>query len=494
MLPAVTVTKNVFSTVGAPVSQVGILAIAACSSTGTVLQPGGYTRSDLAVTAFGNGPLPEYAAYNMQVANAPTTLIKGNATFAGRYITAVSTSGSGTALATAAVSGTPYDRYAVVIAITLGGTLGTGPISYTYSLDGGNTVSGVQSLGTAVTFTIPNTGVTFTFTTALTLVTGDTLTVYTDRPLMNDTDVTNVLNTLATNRLPWEGIYLDSSVSSSTVGLVDGILSGWEAKGIFKFAILNTPYKNEPEPGAETEAAYTTRLQTLVGNQTSIRLCLGADGAHVPSAITGYNLKRPTGMLLASKAMSFGNNFGIDPAYVAEGPIQGAQIADGNGNAFDHDEDLYPNLDGLRLVTCRSFSSAGPQGVYITNANTMQPTGGAFPYLQFVRIANQAATIAWAILTTQLSRGVRKNPKADPVTGAVYIFEPDASTIEALVNDAFVQPFKGQVSAIRFSLSRTDNLNATPVTVTGLISIVALAYIKGIAVQLQFNKTIQVAN
>jgi hypothetical protein len=254
---------------------------------------------------------------------------------------------------------------------------------------------------------------------------------------------------------------------------------------------MNSRFKLEPEPTAETEAAYATALQTTFGNQTSIRGCVGADGAHTPSLITGWNLKRPTSMFLAARAMLI--PIGEDPAYVARGALAGAQIADGNGNPFDHDEDLYPNLDSLRLTTLRSFAPGGPQGVYLTNANTIQPSGGQFPYLQMVRIANVACTVAWSALTSQLSRGVRKNPKADPTTGAVYIFEPDASSIESYVNSALIQPLKGQVSSFGFSLSRTDNLNATPVIVTGLLDVVSLAYIKGYQIQFQFSKTLQTA-
>jgi hypothetical protein len=138
----------------------------------------------------------------------------------------------------------------------------------------------------------------------------------------------------------------------------------------------------------------------------------------------------------------------------------------------------------------RSFAPGGPQGVYITDANTIQPDGGSFPYLQHIRIMNRACEVAWAILTRFLSRGVRKNPKKDPVTGAVYIFEPDASMIEAAVNEALVEPLKGQVSDFRFSLSRTDDMSAVPCKVNAKVSIVALAYIKKFAVTAEYTKTI----
>lgn len=491
MLPAVTLQKNVFSTVGAPPSQVGILAIIAASSTGTYNQPGGFARTDLAVSAYGYGPLTDYTAYDIDVSGNPAVLIRANATFAGSYNGLV-TSIAGTAIVTNGVTA-PYDHYAIGINIVAGGSVGTTGITYTYTTDGGNLTSGVQALGTATTLTVPNTGVSFGLTSGQTFLANDSWTVFTERPLPNDADVLTSLTALSLSRVPWELALVDSSMTTSTVGLIDTFLAGLESRGIFKGVLLNTRFKLEPEPTAESEAAYLAVLTTLVQNQTSIRICVGADGGHVPSQITAWNLKRPTSLFVAARAM--GTAIGVDPAYVAVGPLEGVQIANNLGNPFDHDEDLYPNLDGLRLMTLRSFAPGGPQGVYCTNANTIQPTGGAWPYLQFIRIGNAAATVCWFILSTQLSRGVRKNPKADPVTGAVYIFEPDAATIESLVNVNFTgQPFKGQVNAIQFSLSRSDNVALVPCIVTGLLSIVALAYIKGFQVQLQYNKTIQVAS
>src|ERR1017187_127304 len=108
MLPNVTVQKNVFSSVGAPPGQTGILAIIASSSTGTQNQPAGFARTDLAVTAYGYGPLTDYGAYNIGVANTSVVLVKANATFPGSYGTVV-TSMTGTSVVTAGVT-QPYDH------------------------------------------------------------------------------------------------------------------------------------------------------------------------------------------------------------------------------------------------------------------------------------------------------------------------------------------------------------------------------------------------
>jgi hypothetical protein len=491
--PSVSVTKNVFTTAQAPADVSGILAICAASSTGTANQPAGFARSDLAVTAMGFGPLTEYAAYDIAVANKSVVLVKSEAaSFVGAYGTLNSFNfGTGTSVVTAG-STAPYDDYNVTVTIVTGGTIGVTGIVYTYTTDGGNVTSGNQSLGTANTLTIANTGVSFALG-AGTLLAGASWQCYTSRPQPNNTEALASLTALFNTRLPFEGVLLDCSMTTSTVGLIDTFLAAQEAKGIFKFVLINSPYKVLAGPGgvnpsAESEAAYATRMTTLMNNQVSIRQCAGADGAHTPSVITGWNLKRPTSMLLAARAMA--TRIGTDAAYVATGPLNGAQIADSNGNPLDHDEDLFPGLDAIRMTALRSFAPGGPQGTYICNANTTQPTGGAFPYLQHIRIANRACTIAWAILTTQLSRGVRKNPKPDPVTGAVYIFEPDASVIEGLVNDALIPALLGQVSDVQFSLSRTDNLAAVPAIVTGTISVVDLAYIKAFDAQFQYVKTI----
>lgn len=485
-LPAVQVSKNTFTTAQAPASTAGILAILAASSTGAALVPGGFSRTDLAVSAYGFGPLTDYGAYDIAIANDPVVLVKSAATFVGTISAITSVPGTGTSVVTNNASA-PFDTYNVIVTIVASGTIGVAGITYTYSLDGGNVTSGPQALGTATTLTIPNTGVSLALG-AGTLASGATYQAFTGRPMLNDTDVTNGLNVLGTSRIPFEGILIDASCGAGTVGVVDTILAGWEARGMFAFALLNSRFKLEPSPATETEAAYATALGALFGNQTSIRVCVGADGGHSASPITGWNLKRPTTMFLAARAMAV--PIGEDPAFVGRGALINCQIADSNGNPFDHDEDLFPNLDALRLTTLRSFAPGGPQGVYFCNANSIQPSGGAFPYLQHIRLINAACRIAWATLTGNLSRGVRKNLTKDPTTGIVTILESDAAQLETQVNDAMSQTLKGQVTAYKFTLSRTDDMNAVPCNVNGLVELQALAYIKGFKVQAQFSKTI----
>jgi hypothetical protein len=77
------------------------------------------------------------------------------------------------------ITGTPLNGYEVIIEFSLGGVVGTGPITYRYSLDAGATYSGSISLGTDITFVLTDSGLTVTLATGEAITTGDSITFYT---------------------------------------------------------------------------------------------------------------------------------------------------------------------------------------------------------------------------------------------------------------------------------------------------------------------------
>ena len=489
MTPSVSVTKNPFALPATSPSSDGVLAIIASSQSGVVGQVASFANPNLLLTAKGYGPCSEYGAYDMNVSGNSVVTMTPTTSVAALYGSIVKV-GTGTFTATATASTFPLEHYAVLITFISGGTLGTTGITYTYSLDNGNTTSAVQSLGTGLIIAIPNTGVSITLSTTATstVVAGDTVSFATERALMNDSDITTAMTTLNLSRLGFEMVLLDTNIGAATIGVVDTILSGWEANGLFKIALMNTRFKTEPQTSGETEAAYLTAMTTLVGSQTSERCLVGTDGAHVPSTLTGFNLKRPTSILVAAAAMALTPNIGVDPAYVGNGPVEGATIADANSNPFDHDEALYPGLDALGLTALRSFAPGGPQGVYINNANIISPSNSNIKFIQQLRVLNKACSIAWQILTGQLSLGVRTQVNAN--TGALNIAEIDAVKIEQLVNPTLKSTLKGQITNAAFAMNRDDDLSANPVSVGGQVSVVGLVYIKKIKVTVAFSKTI----
>jgi hypothetical protein len=120
----------------------------------------------------------------------------------------------------------------------------------------------------------------------------------------------------------------------------------------------------------------------------------------------------------------------------------------------------------------------------------MSPSGSDYVFWQHARVMNRACELAYQLLTSRLSKGVRK----DVATG--FILEEEAAEIEALVqaelDRELVTP--GRVSGAVFTLSRTDDLSSNQgATLTAQINISALAYVKKFAVTSKFVKKIAVS-
>lgn len=489
MIPNVKVTKLNGNTGTVKPGSKGVHAIIAPSSAGTVNQPQAVSKVSIAQSSFGGGLLVDAAAYMMAASGNPVLMIKGNATTAGTN-SAVTKVGTGTSVITA--TGAPIDDYSVLLTWIVGGTQGiTGP-TYTLSLDGGKTTGPVTALGVAVTIAI-NMGTVVTGSSfalaAGTFVAGDTATITCTGPRMTSTDVTNALDALRTSGASWEIVtILGHDGIGASVTLVDAWLALREAEGRYRGFIMNNAFRTV---ASQTEAQYLTAQQTVWSGVASIRGCVGYDGGDLISVLPGNGItqKRPTALALAGRAAKIA--YGTDPAYVQDGPIPGFALADTRGNPNNHDENLYPGADALNLVSLRTFDRKA--GTFITNANVISSVGSDFVWIQHIRTMNRGCEIAFDTLTSQLSRGVGKNPKPGP-NGEIYIAEEDAQRIEALVNQNLAE-LRGQVSDLLFTLSRTDNIGANgPVVLNGELKISALAYVKEFDVNASFVRTITVQN
>ncbi len=491
MIPAVTVKKSLIGGAPAIQSTAGIAAIIASAITGTQLPPTMLTNQGLTVSSFGpTGMLSEMAVYDVNVSGLPVVGLAVTPSIAGSYYGSTFTKNiTGTSGVVTTPGSAPYMHYDVEVMVVAGGTVGTPGITYTWSVDGGNTVSAVTALGSSATLALPNTGVSFNLTNGQTLNPGDNWSIYTERPLLNNSDVASALAILGNTKLPWEGVLIDCAYSSGTVGIIDEWLAGREANGQFNFAVINTRYLLEPTPTAETPSVYAAAIVAASNSDTSNRLCLCADGGHMASLLTGFYTKFPTSLALMAEAMSVTPNIGTDPAFVGLGPVENYQIS-ANGNPNDWDEFLYQSLDSQRITTLRTFATGGPTGTFITDANVLISAGSNIYWLQLLRVLNQACAIAWAALTTRLSVGVQT--VYNQTTGAVNIKETSAQTIEALVNPLLTAGLSGQVTAVQFSLNRDDNLAAPKAPINGTVAVVPLVYLKNIVVTAALVKTITV--
>lgn len=462
----------------------GICAIIAPCEKGTANQPSSYADPVLALNDFGYGILTDGAAYEMDVSGNPALLIRATASTAG-VMGAVTTTGGGSSVITATGAAAPLDDFDVIVTFIAGGTRGSAGITYTYSLDGGVTTSAVQALGTAVTLAIPKSGVSFDLATG-TVLAGETIECPCTGPRLTTGDISTALEALRVTNLPWEWLLvLGHDATNTTVTIIDTWLAAREAEGVFRGFTVNA----RPLAVAESEATYATAMGTAWNATASIRGCVCAESGDLASVLPGRAIvqARPTALAFTARLMSI--SLGRSAAYVQDGPVAGFGIADVRGNPKHHDENKYPGLNDLRLVTLRSFDRK--QGVFITRPNVISTTGSDFVLAQHARTMNRACEIAYDVLTNQIQRGIRKNAKPGP-NGAIYIAEDDALAIEALVNQA-QNELRSEVTDLRFALSRTDDIGANgPTTLTGRQNIVSLAYVDNFNVTAAFARSITV--
>jgi hypothetical protein len=477
MIPSVSITKSDGNTGVVRPGPDGVLAIIAASPTGVQNVAVTASSTKIAQDEFGSGPLVELAAYTMAVSKRPTLLVRGTGSVVGTYGTITKT-GAGTANFTAGGTA-PRDDYDVYVEFVTGGTVGTAGITYRYSLGGANgPMSGIIALGTANSIVIPNSGVTLAIG-AGTIAAGTTVTLRTNRPRMNDADLTAALEALRVTSAPWEAVVIDADATAATVSLVDQWIRNLAAAGRFKTSFLTAAPK-----GTATATQYRDTLAATFAEASSLDVVVAADLADVTSSISGIVQPRPWGALIAARAMA--TPLGTDLAYVALGPVVGAGIKDARGNPKYHDEDRYPGLDALRLATARSFPTRN--GVFPTNVPMLSPVGSDYVYLQHARVINRGAEIAYEVLEGQLSRGVRKNPQPGP-GGERYISESDAMLLEQLVNAELsrqlVRP--GFVDDMQLLVSRTDDIRSNQgAVINAELQCVSLAYVKKFQVTAKF--------
>jgi hypothetical protein len=114
---------------------VGVLAIIAAATAGTLNSAGSYNRRDVVQTECGLGHLPEFSAYVMAVAKKTIVAVRAVASTAGAY-SAITKTGGGTSVITAGAT-EPVDDFSCVVEWTVGQTIGTTGAKYRYSIDGG---------------------------------------------------------------------------------------------------------------------------------------------------------------------------------------------------------------------------------------------------------------------------------------------------------------------------------------------------------------------
>ncbi len=452
----------------------GIPAIVGIASQGPIAIPASFARAKDIRTVFGSsGPTVEAACYLIEFTGRPVVFVRADAVTLGSYGT-ITDNVAGTSVVSTDLVVLPNDEYDFTFVVTAGGTIGITGIKYQYSLDGGRTLSPVQSLGTANNITFADATIKVNFA-AGTLVLGDNFSFRTEAPIWSSGSLQDALDALGVSTLAWEYVHVVGKCGASDAAQISAFCTSLETVNKrYRWGICNT---RRPDEG-ESEATYASSLSTAFASFSSVYVEVCAGYAKMLSSVTRRSPKRPVSIPIAARATDVAVQTSL--AQVDLGPLPGVALADGNGNPDDHDESIYPGLDDARFTVLRTYE--GYAGAFVNLPRIMSSVTSDFQRLHLRRVINVAATALRAFLLTRLHKAVR----VSPLTG--YIQEQDARDIEtgafSALRDAVLA--SGAASSASFVLSRVDNVLSTS-TLTGDARIVPLGYPEGIVVELAFE-------
>lgn len=394
-----------------------------------------YTFSDpqTALNTLGQGPLTESVCHSLAIAGGTVMAVAVNASVAGSTGSWTHVGAGAGAVSTS--SGTPRDGYQIVVKIVAAGNLGVA--TFQYSLDNGNTFSGV--VATASTFALGSTGVVLGFTSAA-YVAGDTYSATCTAPSYSGTDVTNAFNALTANPNTWGFAHLvgnQSSVSAdATMATLVNTLMDSAASTLYRYAFAIV------ETGPDTDANITTAYASTVCDRTMVT----AGQCTVASPISGNFYNRNVGVPAAARnALIVPSE---DMGYVARGALPGVK-------SISRDENTSNDLDALGFTTVRTIT--GLPGFYFTSGHMFVAQTSDYYLSQNRRVMDQACIATRVGLLNFLNGSLR----VTATTGAIY--PQDASkienTVQSLLNATILAP--GWCSGTSVVVNRTNNILST---------------------------------
>ena len=354
----------------------------------------------------------------------------------------------------------PVDAYSLQVTIVLAGNLATA--QFTYSLDGGNTIS--APIVTAATVILPNTGIILGFTSAA-YVAGDIYSATATTAAFATTSAQNAILAALTSPYPFEGVEivgmpLTAANAVSFFSALDTELQAAETTyKTFLYVICSCPC-------IESDATVTADFASLTSATGRTSVCVGT--CDVTSVASGLILRRPISWVYGTRLASTRRSehpgkvmLGAIPGVIA---IQNAQSGTDTADAFD----------SSRFVTMRTIQ--GIPGFYLTRGNTMALSTSDYSRIMNVRVVDFAATIAQAGLNFYLNADWRIDPKTGKIDAR------DANSINAKITQEIASQVIGEpgsasdeASSVEFAIDPTSNLLSTS-TLMCTITIVPKGY------------------
>lgn len=438
-----------------------------CAVGGTPNVPVATSNPNTLVSTFVGGPLVEAgglvcAAGNIVIAVLLPIATPGTAT----AVVATTPQSSGSAV-TVTLDGTngAWDDYYVVFKPVKSGVRGTAGIQFQISLDAGRSFGAVLNLGTAVSYAIPNTGITLNFG-AGSLNVGDTWRFSTTAPKWNDAGVQAACAALGASQYAlagWGSMHLVGTSTSGDTTAAQGYLTTLAAKYVYDRLIMEARDAFAPAAwggSGETEAAWIAAIALDFSATSAARCCVGAGHYNTPSVYPNQAAGTPKYRRSLSWSAAV-RRTNIPPqrrgGRVKDGSLSNIVVDPANDPAdgfIYHDERDNPGLDAARFMSALTWPKK--TGFFVCKENLMATPGSQFTELPLGNIIDIACDIVYATGSEEISDDLL-------LTDAGTLYTTDAIGVQNEINDDLKTGMTdaAMVSSAYASVSQTANVRAT---------------------------------
>jgi hypothetical protein len=401
---------------------------------------------------------------------------------------------TGTGTSTIVFSGAAYDELYPLVTITTGGTLGTTGIQFTVSLDAGRSLNLPRiSLGTDLTYTIPQTNITITFITAKTVVAGDTSRCHSIAPAWNMAGLTAALLALQNSDYAstgWGSMHIVGIMAAADAGTTSTNLETMATALIYTRAIASARDASPPTAWGgtgETDSAWSTSVIADYATTTSKRLGVAAGYYNMrssfPNTVAGLPLyRRPLGWAWAARVVSLPTPADHEGWVKLGGlpQITVDQVNDPLDGFVYHDEQatgaVFDNLGGGpgRLTAARKRRGK-PGAFFIANPLSLAASGSDYQLIPRGRVMDLASTLIQQSGADFVNGRVKLTP-----TGKIR--EGDADALETALRRAIDDGIGPLISGRTIVVDRDQNVGST-----STIAINATIQGDGFALQINVN-------
>ena len=380
--------------------------------------------------------------------------------------------GTGVTVMSAHTGSKPRGTYEVAILCVAGGTIGVSGVTIKWSLDGGRTYSRTTSLGTATTFTIPNSGVQVDFTAA-TIVAGDLFEVRTLAPTPGATDVDNAFAALAASSTDVGIVVCEFPCDAAMAAHITTGLNTMLAAGKRCTAIIRTRIPDAET--SETDATWTADIIADYDGFEDSRINVrAAYGLITDAATTRQYLRSDLAQWAADVCRVSISDMPNVPADQAEANFT---LVDADGVTIGHDEGVRGAATGLSdegqgnrfSSVMRLPDSARRESVFATVPWVMYAADERITNLPTRRVVNALERVAVSAGTSALGEKLYYTP-ADPNTpgSTAMLTEASRNALHGVIFGALSAQFGPHIQNANDAAVDTGLVQVDPVvTVSG---------------------------